>query len=130
MDGIIETKKPYVIWEVGGKELKLKLSTSGIIELEGKLGANLLDVVMRTEEGRVPPLKVMLMITHQALQSYEHGYKEKDVINLYEQYLQDGGSQMKFLTDVFLPIYQVSGFFSKAQAEKMGENLLEASEQA
>ena len=130
MDGIIETKKPYVIWGVCGKELKLKLSTSGIIELEGKLGANLLDVVMRTEEGRVPPLKVMLMITHQALQSYEHGYKEKDVINLYEQYLQDGGSQMKFLTDVFLPIYQVSGFFSKAQAEKMGENLLEASEQA
>lgn len=33
------------------------------------------------------------------------------------------------MTDVFLPIFQVSGFFSQAQADTMNKNIEEAKEQ-
>lgn len=125
----LEKKKPYVIWSVDGRDYKLKLTTSGIIKLEDKLGTNILNILMNTKEGGIPPLKVMLMVTHQAMQKYEHGIKEIDVINLFDKYEDEGGSQMKFLTEVFIPIYQVSGFFSKAQAETMDTHLVEAQEQ-
>lgn len=125
----LEKKKPYVIWNVDGKDYKLKLTTSGIIKLEDKLGTNILNILTNTKEESIPPLKVMLMVTHQAMQKYEHGIKEIDVINLFDKYEDEGGNQMKFLTEVFIPIYQVSGFFSKAQAETMESHLVEAQEQ-
>lgn len=121
-------KKPYVIWNVDGQEYKLKLDTQSIITLEDKLKTNLLNILMNTQDGGVPPLKIMLMITHQAMHKYNHGIKEKDVIELFDKYEDEGGSQMKFLTEVFIPIYQVSGFFSEAQAETMESNLVEAKE--
>lgn len=34
-------RKPYAIWKVDGKEYKLKLSTSEIVNLESKLRVNL-----------------------------------------------------------------------------------------
>lgn len=125
----LEKKKPYAIWNVDGKDYKLKLTTSGIIKLEDKLGTNIINILTNTKEESIPPLKVMLMVTHQAMQKYEHGIKEIDVINLFDKYEDEGGNQMRFLTEVFIPIYQVSGFFSKAQAETMESHLVEAQEQ-
>lgn len=125
----ITKKRPYCIWTVGGRDYKLKLTTSGIVDLENKLGTNLLNVVTATENGNIPPLKFMLLVTHKALQKFEHGIKEDDVVELFDKYCDEGGSQMSFMTDVFIPIYNVSGFFSKAQADKMEKNMLEAKEQ-
>ena len=113
---------------VDGKEYKLKLSTSEIVNLESKLRVNLLTVVSNAEEGALPPLKVMLLITHGALKKFQHGIKEDDVITMFDKYCEEGGTQMSFMTDVFLPIYQVSGFFSRAQADTMDKKLVEAKE--
>lgn len=121
-------RKPYAIWKVDGKEYKLKLSTSEIVNLESKLRVNLLTVVSNAEEGALPPLKVMLLITHGALKKFQHGIKEDDVITMFDKYCGEGGTQMSFMTDVFLPIYQVSGFFSRAQADTMDKKLVEAKE--
>ena len=63
------------------------------------------------------------------MKKYNHGIKEKDVIELFDKYEEEGGSQLSFMTDVFLPIFQVSGFFSQAQADTMNENIEEAKEQ-
>ena len=56
------------------------------------------------------------------------GIKEDDVITMFDKYCEEGGTQMSFMTDVFLPIYQVSGFFSRAQADTMDKKLVEAKE--
>ena len=122
-------RKPFTIWEVDGKEYRLKLTTSEIVSLESKLRVNLLTIISSADEGSLPPLKVMLLITHGAMKKFQHGIKEDDVIELFDKYCEEGGTQMTFMTDVFLPIYQVSGFFSQAQAETMDKRLVEAKEQ-
>lgn len=125
-----EKKQPFALWKVGDTEYKLKLTTQEIIRLESMFNANLLSVISsNTENNEMPPLKVMLLITHGAIKKYNHGIKEKDVIELFDKYEEEGGSQLSFMTDVFLPIFQVSGFFSQAQADTMKENIEEAKEQ-
>lgn len=125
-----EKKQPFALWKVGDTEYKLKLTTQEIIRLESMFNANLLSVISsNTENNEMPPLKVMLLITHGAMKKYNHGIKEKDVIELFDKYEEEGGSQLSFMTDVFLPIFQVSGFFSQAQADTMNENIEEAKEQ-
>lgn len=125
-----EKKQPFALWKVGDTEYKLKLTTQEIIRLESLFNANLLSVISsNTENNEMPPLKVMLLITHGAIKKYNHGIKEKDVIELLDKYEEEGGSQLSFMTDVFLPIFQVSGFFSQAQADTMNENIEEAKEQ-
>lgn len=125
-----EKKQPFALWKVGDTEYKLKLTTQEIIRLESLFNANLLSVISsNTENNEMPPLKVMLLITHGAIKKYNHGIKEKDVIELFDKYEEEGGSQLSFMTDVFLPIFQVSGFFSQAQANTMNENIEEAKEQ-
>lgn len=125
-----EKKQPFALWKVGDTEYKLKLTTQEIIRLESLFNANLLSVISsNTENNDMPPLKVMLLITHGAIKKYNHGIKEKDVIELFDKYEEEGGSQLSFMTDVFLPIFQVSGFFSQAQADTMTENIEEAKEQ-
>lgn len=125
-----EKKQPFALWKVGDTEYKLKLTTQEIIRLENLFNANLLSVISsNTENNEMPPLKVMLLITHGAMKKYNHGTKEKDVIELFDKYEEEGGSQLSFMTDVFLPIFQVSGFFSQAQADTMNENIEEAKEQ-
>lgn len=125
-----EKKQPFALQKVGDTEYKLKLTTQEIIRLESLFNANLLSVISsNTENNEMPPLKVMLLITHGAIKKYNHGIKEKDVIELFDKYEEEGGSQLSFMTDVFLPIFQVSGFFSQAQADTMNENIEEAKEQ-
>lgn len=122
-------RKPFTIWKVDNEEYKLKLTTQEIVSIESKIGTNLLSVISKTEDGSVPPLKIMLLITHGAIKKFHHGIKEQDVITLFDKYCDEGGNQISFMTDVFIPIYQVSGFFSQAQAETMNTQLVEAKEQ-
>ena len=122
-------EKPKKFKQKSLRHQKLKLTTSEIVSLESKLRVNLLTIISSADDGSLPPLKVMLLITHGAMKKFQHGIKEDDVIELFDKYCEEGGTQMTFMTDVFLPIYQVSGFFSQAQAETMDKRLVEAKEQ-
>lgn len=118
-------KKPYVVWQVGELELKLKLTTSKIVELEEKYKCNLISLI---SNGNVPPLAVMLNITHAAAKKYREDIKYKVVNDMFDDYVENGGSQTEFMTQVFLPIFQVSGFFSQAQTATMEVKLDEVKE--
>lgn len=115
---------PFVVWKVDDAEYKLKLTTGAIVKLEEQFKTNLLNLI----DG-VPALKVMLTITHAAMLKYHHGIKYKEVEDLFEKYIEEGGSQTAFMTDVFIPIYQASGFFSGSTAEEMEDKLAEAKKQ-
>jgi len=121
------TRMPYAVWKVADEEYKLKLTTSAIVKLEQEFDTNILNLL--AAKGEMPSLAVMLKITHAAMQKFHHGMKEKDVQELFDKYLDDGGSQTTFLTDVFMPIYQVSGFFSQAMEETMNQKMDEAKEE-
>lgn len=128
MEFELDEKKrlPYAKWEVDGVEYKLKLDTSTITKLEEQFKTNLLNIIM--VDNGIPALKVMLTIAHGAMLKYHHGIKYKDVEALYDKYTEKGGSQTSFMTDVFIPIYQASGFFSSSADETMNEKLAEAKE--
>ena len=115
---------PWASWEVDGVEYKLKLSTGAITKLEEQFKTNLVNIL----DG-VPALKIMLTVTHAAMQKFHHGIKYKEVEGLFEKYIDEGGSQTEFLTNVFMPIYQASGFFSGSMTETMDEKLETAREQ-
>lgn len=116
-------RKPFAYWTVGGRDYKLKLNTSTIVKLEEKFKRNLLDLL-----NGVPPLAVMLTITQAAMKEWEHGIKYADVQRLFDQYCDEGGTQLTFMTDVLMEIYKVSGFFSESQSEAMDEKIQEAKE--
>lgn len=112
--------KPYVLWKISeDKELKLKLTTSSIIDLEEKLGGNLLLVL---NDG-LPSLSKMRAIITAAAQKYEHGIKSSLIGEYLDEYFENGGSQVELLKDVILPIFQVSGFFTQAMNEQMTEKM-------
>lgn len=112
---------PYATWKVSeDKELKLRLTSLQATKVEEKIGANLLKVFMPAEGEAfaLPPLKVMLLLTHGALQKFEHGLSFEDVSDLYDEYVDNGGDQASFMADVILPMLQVSGFMPREKADK------------
>ena len=119
-------RKAFATWVVGEEEYKLKLTTSKITEVEEKLKVGLMDVLGNART--LPPLKIMLSITHAAMKQFNSGIKEKDVYDIFDKYVEEGGSQLDFFTNVFIDIYKVSGFFTEAQTEQMEEQQEKAQE--
>ena len=118
-------RKPFAIWEINGIEYKLKLKTSTVAQLEEKLGRSLMDVF--NADG-IPPLSVMLTITHGAMKDWNSNIKRSDVDDLFDQYLDEGGSQLGFFATTFMDIYKVSGFFTTSQIQAMENNQEEIQE--
>ena len=113
------SKKPFAIWEVNGIEYKLKLKTATVGYLEEKLGRSLADVICT--DG-MPPLSIMLTIVHGAMKDWNANIKRKDVDDLFDQYVDEGGSQLGFFATTFMEIYKVSGFFTENQIREMENN--------
>jgi hypothetical protein len=106
---------PYTIWKIGEEEHKLRLTTRQAVAVEEKLGVNLLKVFMprQDEDFPLPPLKIMLVVIHGALQKFEHGVTIDDVYDMHDDYVDAGGDQTSLLTDVIIPLFENSGFMPR-----------------
>lgn len=106
---------PYTTWKIGEVEHKLRLTTRQAVAVEEKLGVNLLKVFMprQGEDFPLPPLKVMLVVIHGALQKFEHGVTLDDVYDMNDDYVDAGGDQTSLLMDVIIPLFENSGFMPK-----------------
>lgn len=106
---------PYTTWKIGEIEHKLRLTTRQAVAVEEKLGVNLLKVFMprQGEDFPLPPLKVMLVVIHGALQKFEHGTTLDDVYDMNDDYVDAGGDQTSLLMDVIIPLFENSGFMPK-----------------
>lgn len=122
-----QKRKPFALWEVGGKSYKLKLRTNAIVELETKYKTNLMNI-MGTGQGGMPALSVMLDVAHAAMKDWQHGITKNEVQNLFEKYVGEGGSQLSFYMSVYMEIFAVSGFFSVNLSNQMQEAMTEAKE--
>lgn len=111
-------RQPYVTWTVKGTEYKLKLTTDAICQLENKLKVNLLSTL-----DTMPPLNVMCGIIHMSAQRFQHGLSFNNIKALVDDYIEEGGSQLELFTDVLVPIFEVSGFFSLEMGQAMAENM-------
>ena len=120
-------RKPFALWEVGGQSYKLKLKTSAIVELESKYKTNLMNI-MGSGQGGMPALSVMLDVAHAAMKDWNHGITKNGVMDIFNRYIEEGGSQLSFYMTVYMEILTVSGFFSVNLSNQMGEALQEAQE--
>lgn len=113
-----QIRAPFAIWKVGEEEYKLKLKTSEIERLERMYGmGSIMNPMIKAEDGQLPSLVYMLDIIHGAFQKFHHGYTRQDITDLYDDYVENGGSQME-LFKVIMEIFKVSGFFPKESVKK------------
>lgn len=115
----------YKTLKVKDKELKLKLRAKDCVDLENKLGRSPLDVLMESNEGRLPKVGFVILVLQCSLQAYEHGYSLDKVYELYDEIVEDGKDLIDML-DIITDIFQVSGFFNK---EKKREEEKQEAEQ-
>lgn len=121
-------RKPFAIWEAGGERYRLKLKTTAVMELESKYKTNLMNI-MGTGQGGMPALSVMLDVAHAAMKDWQHGITKSEVQNIFEKYVEEGGSQLSFYTSVYMDIFVVSGFFSVNLSNQMQTAMMEAREE-
>lgn len=123
----LEPKKakrpPFITWDTGVEQYKLKLTAAAISKVEQRFKRNLLTVV--TDDG-IPPLNTMLTIIQAAMLLYHHNMTFLRVQNAYDAYVDNGGDQMKLLSDTIMPLLGVSGFFTDSQMEILTEEMKEA----
>ena len=124
LEEVKKNKAPWFLWNVCGKELKLKLSASAVLKLEKKYKCNVLDLF----SNGIPELSVMLTVIQAALEKYHHGVSIDTVVNIYEGWTEnEGGSQTDLMSKVVMPTLAVSGFFTQKQAQELLETLEEES---
>lgn len=116
-----KARPAFAYWEVGKERLQLKLITPEIIELEKKFRKNLISLI--GDEDNIPPLTTMLQIIHAAATPWKHGIKLKDVMNFYDKYCSEGGTQLNLYVDIYLQVFMVSGFFSTSMVEDMEDSM-------
>lgn len=103
----------YTDFEVGGKALRLRLTSRSCVELEKKLGRNPVAVFLDVNSGRLPTLSDVLAILHACLQPLEHGYTEAAVNALYDEYV-DEGHNLFDLVPVIMEVFKTSGLLPDA----------------
>lgn len=111
-------RPPFAIWKVKGEEYKLKLKTDEIERLERTYQTgNIMNPAIQTQAGQIPSLVYMLDVIHGAFQKFHHGYSRNDISDLYDDYIEEGGSQMDLLK-VLMEVFRASGFFPKESVKK------------
>lgn len=123
-----KVKKAFAYWQVREKEYKLKLVTEQTCKLEEKYRRNLIDLLLQSG-GTLPPLGIMLTVIQAAMSPWEHGVKYKDIQKLFDNYVEEGGTQMALFSDIIMQLLMVSGFFTERQQTEMEEKLEEVKEE-
>ena len=108
----------YVAFNVGDKELKLKLDAKNTVALERVVGTNPLNELMKVTNCQLPTLDFAITTLHASLQKLEHGYTLNKVYDLYDEYVEDGHSLVD-LIPVLMDVFKAAGFIPKD--ENQGE---------
>ncbi|SHH55927.1 DUF6096 family protein [Sporanaerobacter acetigenes] len=114
----------YTEFKVGDNEYKLRLAANEMVNIEKKIGANILDIFMK--EGQIPTMEELLMVLHGSLQKFQHNITLADTYDIYDEYVDDGGT-FEDLIEVIIDVFEVSGFFKKEDLEE-GKKKLEESQ--
>jgi hypothetical protein len=97
----------YIERKIGNKEYKLRLGANESLEAEKALGKPLISVV-----AGFPSIKDALIILHQSMQRFQANIKLKDVYEIFDEYVEDGGSLIE-LTGIMVDVLKVSGIFAE-----------------
>lgn len=102
----------YTSFNVGEKELKLRLDMKNTVALEKVLGTNPINELMKCSDGYLPSFDFVTATLHASLQKYHHGYTLTKVYDLVDEAIEEGKSLTDFIP-VITDIFQVSGIIPK-----------------
>ena len=112
----------FTSFKVGENEYKLRLSASGAVRVEQKLGQNPLNILMSVENNQIPALNDILIILWGSMTSYKHDIKLEDVYRIYDEYV-DEGNVFTDLIPVILDVFKVSGYIKSETKEENEKNV-------
>ena len=108
---------PYIIWNVNGKEYKLRLTTFNAIQVEKQLGMGLTEAVSHLMDSTV-----IIVLLWGGLQPYNHSANLRTVCDIYDDYLAGGGSAEQII-DVLMQLLSQVGIGDRAESpEKNGHS--------
>lgn len=114
--------KVFEAWKVGDKEFRLKLSIGEIERLERIYGmGNLLNPMVSAGEGQLPSTVYLLDVLHASFQKFNHGITRNEVVEIYEDWVDNHDGNMTDLMKVIMEVFKVSGFFPKEALGKAKE---------
>lgn len=105
----------YTEFKVGDREYKLRLATGEIVNIEKKIGGNILEIFMSRD--KIPSMEELMIVLHGALQKFHHGITLKDVYDIYDEYVDNGGT-FEDLIEKIVDVFEVSGFFKEEDLKK------------
>ena len=106
----------YTTWTVGDQEYHLRITTKSVVDLEGKLGKNPLEIFMAASQGKLPMMTEYAAAFHAALQPLQHGITEAKVYDILDAYFEEGHNQLD-LIPTLLEVFQSSGLIGKETGE-------------
>lgn len=104
----------YVEWTVGEKTYKLRLGAKQVADLEKRLGgASPLSIFAGVEDNQMPQLNKVLLVLHASLVKYQHGLKEEDIYDIYDEYVEKENKSLTDLIPVLVEVFKSAGLIPK-----------------
>lgn len=107
----------YTAFQVGTKELKLRLDTKNTVALERVIGTNPVNELMKCAAGQLPSFDFVSATLHASLQKFEHGYSMPKVYELIDEAIEEGKNLADFIPTL-MDVFQVSGLIPKGDEEE------------
>lgn len=102
---------------VFANKYECKLTTRALLGIEKALGDNPVNLLFK-EDSYVPSLNVMLTILFYSARKFNPTIKSMyDIIEIYDDYLEDGGSLMG-LAEFVMELFKDSGMMNSGNTEK------------
>lgn len=101
--------------QVGNQEYKLRLPAKNAVDVERKIGKSVLAIFGDGKMNELPNVETVVTLLHGCLQAYEHGISMDQAYEIYDAYIENGGSYAGMI-QVLVEVLKVSGFFKGAPA--------------
>jgi len=82
----------YVDFKVAGEDYKLRLNARSLVVLEKKLGHSPLSIFNGVQSNELPELCKIISVLHASLQAYQSKMNEDAVYEMFDNYVEEGGS--------------------------------------
>lgn len=112
----------YTEWKIEGREpLKLRLRARDCVEAEKRIGTNPINVIIEeAQKEHLPSVTHIMIILQCSMRAFEHGKTIEEVYDLYDAYMDSGGS-IDDLLSLLLEVFKVSGFISDEEEDEAEE---------
>lgn len=110
--------KPYIIWNVNGKDYRLRMTTFNAMQVEKQLGMGATEALNHLMDSRV-----IVGMLWGGLQKYHHGMNLREVCDLYDDYLAGGGNAEKIIDILMQLLAQIGIGDTESGAEDDAKNV-------